>query len=203
MYGYFKRHDRTWTWLKKGNLKRETESLLPVTQNNAIWTNYIKTRIDKTQQNCKCWLCGDKIETINNIISECSKLAQKEYKMRYDRVEKAIHWELCKKFKFDHTNKWYMYNSESVQENEMYKHLWEAELQTDHQISSRRPDLVIVKKKKKKKKRKKKKKKKKRTDRIVDFSVLADHRVKLKESEKRNKYQDLARKLKKTYGTRK
>ena len=41
----------------------------------------------------------------------------------------------------------------------------------------------------------------KRTCRIVDFAVLADHRVKLKESEKRDKYLDLARKLKK-YGTK-
>ena len=33
---------------------------------------------------------------------------------------------------------------------------------------------------------------------IVDFSVPADHRIKLKECEKRDKYLDLARKLKKT-----
>ena len=33
--------------------------------------------------------------------------------------------------------------------------------------------------------------------RIVDFAVAADHRVKIKESEKRDKYSDLARKLKK------
>ena len=32
----------------------------------------------------------------------------------------------------------------------------------------------------------------------MDFAILADHRVKLKESEKRYKYQDLARELKKT-----
>ena len=51
----------------------------------------------------------------------------------------------------------------------------------------------------KKKKKKKKKKKRKRTCRIVDFAVLADHRVKLKESEKRDKYLDLARELKKLY----
>ena len=30
----------------------------------------------------------------------------------------------------------------------------------------------------------------------MDFAVAADHRVKLKESEKRDKYQDLARELK-------
>ena len=39
-------------------------------------------------------------------------------------------------------------------------------------------------------------KKKKRTSKMVDFAVPADHRVKLKENEKKDKYQDLARELK-------
>ena len=68
-------NDKTWTRLRKGNFKRETESLQIATQNNAIGTNHIKAKIDKTQQNGKCRLCGDKDETINHIISECSKLA--------------------------------------------------------------------------------------------------------------------------------
>ena len=38
---------------------------------------------------------------------------------------------------------------------------------------------------------------KKRTCRIENFAVSADHRVKLKESQKRDKYRDLARELKK------
>ena len=45
--------------------------------------------------------------------------------------------------------------------------------------------------------KKKKKKKKKRTCRVVDFAFQTDHRVKLKENEKKDKYLDLARKLKK------
>ena len=40
--------------------------------------------------------------------------------------------------------------------------------------------------------------KKKRTCKIVDFSVLAEYRIKLKECEKKDKYLDLARELKKT-----
>ena len=40
--------------------------------------------------------------------------------------------------------------------------------------------------------------KKKRTSRIVNFADPAGHRAKLKESEKRDKYLDLARELKKT-----
>ena len=80
-----------------------------INNNNNIRTNHIKARIDKTQQNSKCRLCGDRDETINHIISECSKLALKEYKARHDCVDKVIHWEMCKNFKFDHTNKWYMH----------------------------------------------------------------------------------------------
>ena len=41
-------HEKTWIWLKKGNLKKETESLLKAAQNNAIRTNYVKVKIDKT-----------------------------------------------------------------------------------------------------------------------------------------------------------
>ena len=73
---------------------------------SAIRTNHIKARTEKTQQNSKCRLCGDRDETINHIISECSKLAQKEYKARHDWVGKVIYWEMCQKFKFDHANKY-------------------------------------------------------------------------------------------------
>ena len=72
------------TWLRKGNLKRETESLLIATQDNTIRTNHIIARIDKTQQNSKYRLCGYRDETINHIISEYSKLAQKEHKIKHD-----------------------------------------------------------------------------------------------------------------------
>ena len=111
LYGRFNRlinvisHEKTWTWLRKGNFKRETESLLIAAQNNAIRTNQIKVRIDKTQQNSKCRLCGVRDEIINHIISKCSKLAQKEYMTGHDWVGKVIHSEMCKKFKFDHMNK--------------------------------------------------------------------------------------------------
>ena len=146
LYGRFKRLTRdiswkkTWTRLRKGNLKREIESLLIATQNNVISTNHVKARIDMTQQNSRWRLCDDRDETINHIMSECSNLAQKKYKTRHVRVGKVIHWELCKKLKFDHTNKWYMHNPESVQE----KFLWDFETQTDHLILAKRPNVIII-----------------------------------------------------------
>ena len=141
--GRFKRlisnisHEKTWAWLRKGNLKRETESLLIAAENNAIRTNNIKAKVGKTQQNSRCRLCSDRDETINYIISVCSKLAQKEYKTRHDWMSKVIHWELCKKLKFDHTNKWYMHNPIAFQENDTHELLWDFDIQTDHLISTR------------------------------------------------------------------
>ena len=74
-----------------------------------------------------------------------------------------------------------MHNPAHVLEN---KHLLDLNLHADHLISVRRPDLIIIHKKK-------------RTCKIVDFAVPADHRIKLEECEKKNKYVDLARELKK------
>ena len=64
--------------------------------------------------------------------------------------------------------------------------LWDFDIQTHHLITARRPDLIIINKKK-------------RTCKIVDFAVPADHRIKLKESEKKDKYRDLAKELKKLW----
>ena len=151
---------------------RETESLLIAAQNNAIRIDHIKARINKTQQNSKCGFYGDRDKTINHIISECNKLWQKEYKTRRDWVSKVIILELCKKSKCEHRNKWYMHNPTSVLENDTHKLLWDIDIQTDRLISARRLDLIIITIKKK------------RTWIIVDFAVLIDHRVKLKQSER-------------------
>ena len=80
-----------------------------------------------------------------------------------------------------------MHNPASVMENETYKLYWDFGIQTDPLILARWPDLIIVNNKKKK------------TCKIVDFAVPADHRVKLKENEKKDKYLNLAWELKKLW----
>ena len=47
------------------------------------------------------------------------------------------------------TNIWYMYNPASAQENDTHKLLLDFDIQTDHLISAKRPDLIIIYKKKK------------------------------------------------------
>ena len=81
-----------------------------------------------------------------------------------------------------------MHNPAPVPENDSNKLLWDFNIQTHHLIQARRPDLIIIINNNKK-----------RTCKIVDFAVLADHRIKLKECEKKDKYLDLARELKKLW----
>ena len=52
-----------------------------------------------------CRLCKEKEETVSHIVSECSKIAQTEYKKRHDRVATTIHWALCKKYGLPHMEK--------------------------------------------------------------------------------------------------
>ena len=80
-----------------------------------------------------------------------------------------------------------MHNPAPDLENNTYKLLWDFDIDSDHLIPARRPDLIIINKKK-------------RTCKIIDFVLPADHRIKLKECEKKDKYLDLARELK-SYGT--
>ena len=79
-----------------------------------------------------------------------------------------------------------MHNPAPVLENDSHKLLWDFNIQTGHLIPARRPDLIMINKKK-------------RTCKTVDFAVPADHRIKQKECEKKDKYLNLARELKKLW----
>ena len=62
------------------------------------------------------------------------QISTKEYKTGHDWVGKVIHWEMCKKFKFDYRNKWYTHNPASIQENDTHKILWDFDIQTDQTL---------------------------------------------------------------------
>ena len=81
-----------------------------------------------------------------------------------------------------------MHNPAPVRENELHKLLWDFNIQTDHLIPARKPDLIIINNNKKK-----------RICKILDIAVPADHRINLKECANKDKYLDLARELKKQW----
>ena len=97
-----------WQWLRNGTLKRETESLIFAAQEQAIRTNVIKGKIDKSQEQTKCRMCSRAGETVTHIVSECPKLAQREYKRMHDSVGRRIHLKICRANGIHVKSKWYM-----------------------------------------------------------------------------------------------
>ena len=73
--------------------------------------------------------------------------------------------------------------------NEDYKMLWDFSVRTDHTIEARRPDILIIDKSEK-------------NCQIIDVVIPEDGRVRAKEDEKVEKYQDLAREVRKIRGVR-
>ena len=71
---------------------------------------------------------GERDETVNHLVSECSKLAQREYKGRHDWVGRRVHWEVCKIYGMEVRYKWYEHDAVPVAENDRCKILWDFEI---------------------------------------------------------------------------
>ena len=178
--------EEKWLWLTDGSIKRETESLIMAAEEQAIRTNVIKAKIDKTQAKSKCRLYGKVDETVRHIVCECPLLAQREYKKRNDWVGRKIHWDVCRKIGFDVNEKWYKHEPEKVVENDSWKILWDFTIQTDHIIEARRLDMVIIDKTKNECK-------------IIDFVCPFDSRIEEREKDKMKGYNNLKGELKKIW----
>ena len=181
----------SWNWLTQQDLKKETEGLLIAAQDQALRTNYVKHRIDKTPGSSPlCRLCRNHYETIDHILNGCPKLSQTEYKCRHDKVAAALHWSLCKECGFPRSKRWYEHRAEKVLENGQVKILWDFHVQSDHVIEHCRPDLLLVDKVT-------------NAATIIDVAVPGDTRILDREQEKILKYQDLKREIKKNWNLRK
>ena len=168
----------SWNWLSKGELKRETESLLMAAQEQALNTNSVKKEIYGVTGTDKCRLCGEKVESVTHIVSACKMLAQKDYKRRHDKVCLNLHWSLCKKYGIEVEEKWYKHKPEAVIQNEDVKILWDFMIQCDRVIEHRKPDIVVIEKK---------------TNKclIIDVANPGDHNLEKKKAEKLDNYAEL------------
>ena len=134
-------------------------------------------------------MCRKTDGSTDDVVSDCSRLAQKEYKRRYDILGKIVRWKFATNCNFEAQDNWYVCEPESVLENEDYKILWTFSIQIDHVIEARRLDLVEVDKKR-------------RTCKIIDSEISGDSKIKETEKEKLKKYQDLRKELQKNWKMR-
>ena len=66
---FFNQIEEKWLWLRGGSIKRETEPQIITAQELAIGTNAIKAKIEKTQAESKCRLCGEVDEKVRHCVN--------------------------------------------------------------------------------------------------------------------------------------
>ena len=170
--------------------KVSSEALICSAQEQAIRTNYVRYHIDKSVDSASCRLCSKTGETISHIVSECSKLAQREYKRRHDNVARIVHWKLCEKFNLEKSEKWYLQKPQTVSENVNDKLIWDMNIKCDNVIVERRPDVVIVNKTEKR-------------AILIDIAIPGDKIIIDKEKEKIEKYQNVKREIQRLWNLKK
>ena len=171
-------------------MKPETEALICAAQEQAISTNYTKFKIDKSVDSQLCRLCRGKGESVGHLASECTKLAQREYRSRHDNVTRIIRWKICGKHDLERASKWHEHAPQGVVKTDKVKVLWNFLIQCDHQIECRKPDIVVVNKAEKK-------------CAIIGVAIPGDNRIGEKETVKMEKYQALKREIKNLWSMRK
>src|SRR6185436_14974889 len=139
--------DKAKTWLTNGEMKNETEGLILAPQEQAFRTNAIKCQIDGTRDSSKCRLCNTKDETVDHLVSACSKIPQTDYKERHDKVAAMLYWNLCKKYSIPTTNNWWAHKVEKVLETNDVKILWDFKLEIDKHLAHNIPDITVIEKK--------------------------------------------------------
>ena len=105
-------NEKTWQWLSRGGLKVGTEALLCAAQEQATRTSYMKYHIDKTSESPLCRL----------------------WEFQHNNVAKKVHWDIFKKNRLEHSEKWYEHVPEGAAENEDVKILWDISIQCDNLI---------------------------------------------------------------------
>jgi hypothetical protein len=160
-------YDITWNWLTNGELKKETEGFILAAHNQALRTSAIKAKIDKIAQDSKCRLCKEK-ETVDHLVSTCSKIAQTDYKEGCNKVASMLHWNLCKKCYLPAADKWWEHKVEKMLLNKEAKIPWNFQIQTDKHLSHNIPDITVVEKKHVK---------------LVDVAIPGDSRIQQKQVE--------------------
>ena len=126
--------------------------------------------------------CAEKVmrQLVMHIVSECKKLAQKQYRCwRHDKVALVIHWDL-------YVKSWVMTGMKNITVTShdqcmnpvLNKLLWDFKIQTDNKVEHNKPDIVVLDK----------------TERkclIIDVACPFDIRVKGKEKDEIENYQEL------------
>ena len=136
--------EESWRWFKTVFLKVENRGLGPRCSRTSFENKLVKHSTDKTSETPPCRLCGDSTEKVWHIVSGCRKLVQSEYRKRHDKVALRVHWELCRKYGLECTDRWYDHQPLPVAENNGNEDNLRCDFLYRRAAEADRPDITLV-----------------------------------------------------------
>ena len=123
-------------------------------------------------------ICGEGIETVRHILSQCQPKGYNLYLERHNRALLAVYHDLCTHHGFDVTPRWWELKPLPVHENHCTKILWDVPIPMDRDIVACRPDIFLQDKGN-------------RLLYLIEMAVAWDSILAERRAEKLSKYDDL------------
>ena len=132
-------------WLKKGRLDPSAERIIIAGQDNSLMTNVFK-KMARINNNSQCRFCHQKEETVSHIMSGCETLmADGWYTRRHNKICQYLHWNICKDYNINVTDKSWEHQPEGIAGNNNVLIYYDTNIPTSRFIQGAaiRPDIVI------------------------------------------------------------
>jgi hypothetical protein len=132
----------SFVWLQTGKLSSTAVRNVIAAQEGCLLTRAHPSCVlaDKT-----CRACGKSHETVEHLMTGCSKWLATLYIDRHDSVARNLHYRICDKYDLKPPH--YSQRVEGVMENDRVKVYWGQPVQTKSIVRHNKPDIVIFEKK--------------------------------------------------------
>ena len=108
-------------WLIKGHLKSTTEALILAAQDDCNYTHSFKANCMGNAGDTHCRQCGEGVETIRHILSQCHPKGFNLYTERHDHALLVVYYDLCKHYGFEVTPRWWQLEPLPIHEKQLAK----------------------------------------------------------------------------------
>ncbi|XP_037776983.1 uncharacterized protein LOC119573955 [Penaeus monodon] len=166
--------------------KRRQEEKIRNWKEKDLHGEFVRQTADVAGEDSWIWLRNVFFEKGDRRVCGCMKLAQGEYRKRHDKVALRVHWEICRKYGIECTDKWYDHQPLAVAENRDVRITWDMTVYTDKKLNHNRPDITRLRKDT-------------QEWTLIDIAVPADQNIINTEEEKVAKYQKLAFEIKRIH----
>ena len=104
-------------WLIKGHLKSTTEALILAAQDDCIYTCSFKANCMGNAGDTHCRQCGEGVETVRYILSQCRPKGFNLYTERHNCASLVVYYNLCKHYGFEVMPQWWELEPLPIREN--------------------------------------------------------------------------------------